>query len=290
MCVFDMQARKREAREKQVVDMRKKAEQHAVAEAGRKKVKKAAAGAAWLAAAQHQAADLARHLAEVDEKEGSAAPEPADIAAAAAAAEAASFGPAAVGAARAAARTAIEEGISAEGAAAAGSAAAAVVAAGLGKAAEDAGRKAAAKFKEDEESEQEKKAQREEILKLKMAMAMYQQKVDQLTTSLQESTDQGAVALSFVEKSSEALSVSRSEIKKKDVEIEQLKLELHDMQAADDEEIEMLEARIERYVKKEQMMMAILRKGGLADLLDKDGDGSVSKEEADAYLNPRAED
>ena len=31
-------------------------------------------------------------------------------------------------------------------------------------------------------------------------------------------------------------------------------------------------------------MMAILRKAGLAPALDTDGDGSVSKEEADAYL------
>ena len=166
------QARKREAREKQVADMRKKAEQHAAAEAGRRKVKTAAAGTAWLAAAQHQAADLAKHLAEVEKKQEEAAPELEEVAAAAAAAEAANFGPAAVGAARAAARTAIEAGASAEGAAAAGKAAAAVVAAGLGKAAEDAGRKAAAKFKEDEQLEEEKKTQHGENLKLKMAMGM----------------------------------------------------------------------------------------------------------------------
>jgi hypothetical protein len=264
--------------------MRKKAEQHASAEAGRRKVQKAAAGTAWLAAAHHQAADLAQHLAEAEGKEGATAPEPADLAAAAAAAEAASFGPAAVGAARAAARTAIEAGVSVEGAAAAGSAAAAVVAAGLGKAAEDAGRKAAAKFKEDEQSEEEKKAQRGEILKLKMAMSMYQQQVDQLTSSLQDSEDQAAAALSFVEKSSEALNVSRSETKTKDVEIEQLKLELHDVQEQGDEEIEMLEALIEKYKTREQMMMMIVRKAGLADVLDKDGDGSVSKEEADEFL------
>ena len=55
-------------------------------------------------------------------------------------------------------------------------------------------------------------------------------------------------------------------------------------QDAAERELEQLEEQLEAQQRKETMMMAILQKAGLASVLDRDGDGSVSKEEGEAYL------
>lgn len=194
-------------------------------------------GTSWLAAAQHQAAALAEHLKlveEDEEEEALATADPAELAAAAAE----SFGPSAVGAARAAARKAIEEGFSAEGAAVAGAAAASVVAAGLAKAAEEAGRKAAAKFKEDEIHAKEDEAHHNRLVKLKMATSLYQQQVSHLTAALRESEKETIAAFQFVEEST---------------------ANLENVQA----ELEYKEQELQVYQEKEKMLMELLDKAGL---------------------------
>lgn len=196
---------KKQARETQVEELRTRSEQHAIAEAARKKVKKTSVGTSWLGAAQHQAAELAAHLSAIEEQEAEGEVGPEKVAAAAAATAAASLGPAAVGAARAAASTAITEGVSEEGAAAAGAAAANVVAAGLGKAAEEAGKAAAAKFLDEGVHQEEKKALRKKNTNLLMKTTMYSKQVGMLEQALEDSEDAANAAMQFVENSTNLL-------------------------------------------------------------------------------------
>jgi len=290
MSMREEAVRKKEAREKQILELKAKAQQRATAEAARKKVKKAAAGTSWLAAAQHQAADLAAHLAGVEEEEKAAELSPAAAAAAAAATEAASLGPAAVGAARAAARTAIEEGVSEEGAAAAGAAAAAIVGAGLGKAAEEAGRKAADKYKEDATSEEEKEAQKKKYTNLLMKSSMYKSQITMLETALRESEEEAASAVQFVQAATDNLTECRAELQRKELAWVEERMAVEEKAEETTLEYEMLQEEVDAYRSKEKMMMLILRKAGLASALDSDGDGSVSKEEAEAFLGDTDEE
>ena len=272
---------KKQAREKQLEEMAARSEKKAVADAARKKIKKASVGVSWLGAAQHQAAELAAHLAEKD-AEGEV--DLGKVAAAAAATAAASLGPVAMGAARAAAITAISDGVSEEGAAAAGAAAANVVAAGLGKAAEEAGKAAAAKFLDDAASQAQTASLKKKNTNLLMKSTMYYEQVKILESALQDAEEGANAAMEFVSNSSDQLAEHKAEVKKAEAAELALREELEEAKEEAQLEQEMLQEELDALKSKEQMMMAILRKAGLAPTLDADGDGSVSKEEGEAFL------